>query len=88
MENVTSTNWKWDDLLEIITNTENENIRANILTDEVIIIEDYLTCKVGYKRNHKDLLSGFFKDAETGNQHQDKTSNDFSFFVEKRYKYS
>ncbi len=88
MENVTSTNWKWDDLLEIITNTENENIRTNILTDEVVIVEDYLTCRVGYKRNHKDLMSGFFKNADTGNQHQVKTSNYFHSVTEKRHKYA
>jgi hypothetical protein len=49
--------WEWDDLLKIIRQNENEEIRTDILTDEVVITEDFMNSKLGYKRNFDDLTN-------------------------------
>jgi hypothetical protein len=87
MENAGSINWEWDDLLDIISHTENENIRANILKDDVVIVEDYLKCKVGYKRNHKDLISGFLNNMNSGNFSSGNRSSLYNGQIEKRFKF-
>lgn len=62
MESEVKSKWEWDDLLEMIYQTENESISTDILSDEIFIHEDFMKCKLGYKRNFHDLL-GELKDS-------------------------
>ena len=49
--------WEWDDLLQIIKQNENQEILTDILTDEVMITEDFMKCKLAYKRTFNDLTN-------------------------------
>ena len=80
-----SLEWEWDDLLKIIRQNENEEIRTDILTDEVVITEDFMNCKLGYKRNFNDLTNSGWSLIKNKS---DLNVTDQIFAQRKRYKFS
>jgi len=78
--------WEWDDLLTIIRQNENEEILADILTDEVVISEDFMNCKLGYKRNFEDLTNSGW--SLITNRNDLNTTDQISLQMGKRFKFS
>jgi hypothetical protein len=88
METAIKLKWEWDDLLEMISETENKEIRTDILSDDLIIPEDFMKCKVGYKRNFQDLNGGKILETPILNSNRQIFCDSSYSFQMKRFKYS
>jgi hypothetical protein len=88
METVSEIKWEWDDLLEMINQTENEFNNLDILSDEAIINDDFMNCKVGYKRNFNDLLSETKTITKISESQENLICGSFLSRQAKKFKYS
>ena len=88
MDSVNKIKWEWEDLLEMITETENKEILTDILSDDLIILEDFMNSRLGYKRNFQDLIGEKKVDSQDPNHNRYLLSDPSYSLQMKKYKYS